>query len=193
MKSVKQGAEAIIYLDDDIIIKDRITKGYRIREIDERLRKYRTRAEIKLLRKAGIKVLHSNDEMKISMEYINGTLLKNVKLNKEICCLIGRKIKELHDKGIIHGDLTTANMILKKNEICFIDFGLGFFSDKIEDKAVDLYLLKQVFKSEYDDFDELFKWVLEAYDDKKVMERLGKVEGRGRYKNKLSRELLHLK
>ena len=71
----------------------------------------------------------------------------------------------------------------------FIDFGLGFFSNKIEDKAVDLHLLKQALESKhFKKWDENFKEVLKNYkiskDSEKVLERLKKVESRGRYKDK---------
>jgi Kae1-associated kinase Bud32 len=94
----------------------------------------------------------------------------------------------MHDKDIIHGDLTTSNMILKE-KVYFIDFGLGFNSTRIEDKAVDLHLLRQAFESKhYKHFEEFFKEVLEGYklskNWKEVLNRLEKVEMRGRYKRK---------
>ena len=51
MKIIKQAAEAIIYKNNDRVIKERISKGYRIKYIDDKLRKFRTRREAKLLEK----------------------------------------------------------------------------------------------------------------------------------------------
>ncbi len=64
---------------------------------------------------------------------------------------IGNLIGKMHNQNIIHGDLTTSNMIVNSNEkkIYFIDFGLSFFSEKIEDKAVDLHLLKRALESKH--------------------------------------------
>jgi len=105
---------------------------------------------------------------------------------------VGGKIAKMHDKDIIHGDLTTSNMIIRNpslstRKVYFVDFGLGFDSKKIEDKAVDLYLLKQALESKhYKHFEESFKEVIEGYklskNWKEVLNRLKKVEKRGRYK-----------
>ncbi|MDD5331327.1 MAG: KEOPS complex kinase/ATPase Bud32 [Candidatus Nanoarchaeia archaeon] len=192
MKIIQQGAEAIIYRDNNKIIKDRIKKDYRIKEIDEKLRKFRTRREARVLEKINInkpKLISVDDkDMKIEMEFIKGDLLKDVfdkiKNRKEICNQIGKQIKRMHDSNIIHGDLTTSNMILKNKEVYFVDFGLSFFSDKIEDKAVDLHLLKQAIRAKhYKNFYESFEEIFNAYDpSKEFLRRFEKVESRGRYK-----------
>jgi len=197
MKLIAQGAEAILIKEGNYLIKERIKKSYRIDDIDIKLRKYRTRSEAKLLNKVdnSPKVFDVDEkEMKIKMEFIDGKLIKNILDNlhsdKRNLLLreIGGKIAKMHDNDIIHGDLTTSNMILK-NKIYFIDFGLGFVSNKIEDKAVDLHLLRQALESKhYRHFEESFKEVLEGYklskNWKEVLNRLEKVERRGRYKNK---------
>src|SRR3989344_3393516 len=195
MKILKQGAESVILLDKNKIIKHRIKKSYRIKEIDDKIRKSRTKSEAKLLEKASInapKVLNVDDkEMKIEMEYINGDLLKNIfddlkeKERLELCKTLGEEISKLHSRDIIHGDLTTSNLILKDNKIYFIDFGLGFFSSKLEDKAVDLRLLKQALESKhYRSFPESYNEILKHYKHKDVLKRLEKVESRGRYKER---------
>jgi TP53 regulating kinase-like protein len=195
MKIIKQAAEAIIYRNNDIVIKERIKKGYRIKYIDDKLRKSRTRREAKLLEKVdnAPKVFSVNDKkMTIEMEFIDGKLIKDIldkaKNRNELLKEIGQSIAKMHDDNIIHGDLTTSNMILK-DKVYFIDFGLGFVSHKIEDKAVDLHLLKQALESKhYLHFEESFKSVLEGYktskNSKDVVERLKSVEKRGRYKRK---------
>ena len=189
MKIIKQGAEAIIYLDNNKIIKDRIEKDYRVKEIDLKLRKTRTKKELKLLEKLSFtpKVIFYKDN-KIEMEFIDGHLIKDVLENSPkfdlICKLIGKQIKEMHDKNIIHGDLTTSNMILRDNKLYFIDFGLGFVSNRIEDKAVDLHLLKQALESKhYRIFDKAFYLILKSYNpNKELIKRIEKIEKRGRYK-----------
>jgi|SRR3989344_6252896 len=207
MELVQIGAEAVLTKENNKLIKYRVSKGYRLKEIDEKLRKFRTRRESKILEKLDFvpKVFSSDDKnMKIIMEFVNGELVKNVldglneKERKEICEKIGEQIGEMHDLGIIHGDLTTSNMIIRvlplstqKKEIVFIDFGLGLFSKKLEDKATDLRLFRQALESKhYKVFDESYKAVLDGYkkseNSKEVLKWLEeKVEKRGRYKRKV--------
>lgn len=193
---IARGAEAVLYRFKDVLVKDRIMKDYRLKEIDLKLRKTRTKKEANLMQKIDFapKVIEV-EEYRIKMEFIDGVLLKNVldELNeherKKIMVLAGEQIAKMHDMNIIHGDLTTSNIILKDSKTWFIDFGLGFVSVKIEDKAVDLHLLKQALEAKhYMHFEESFKSVLEGYKKSKnyneVMERLKKVESRGRYKGK---------
>ena len=198
-KIIQHGAEALIILKENII-KRRIKKSYRISEIDEKIRKQRTRSEAKLLEKAykiisTPKMINANEERKeIAMEFINGKRISEC-LNSfskirqlKICGQIGREVAKLHDLNIIHGDLTTSNMILKKSEIYFIDFGLGFISHKPEDKAVDLHLLREALEAKhFENWELLINEVFENYkkskDSKIVFERLKKVEKRGRYKH----------
>ena len=198
MKIIKQGAEAVIKLSKNKIIKERIRKNYRIKEIDDKLRKFRTRREGNILKKAVFtnvpKVYNIDDKnMIIEMEYIKGILIKDF-LNKnnlndilKISNLLGSEIAKLHDNEIIHGDLTTTNLIIKNEKIYFIDFGLALISHKSEDKAVDLYLLKQALTSSFPQISEqVFNIILQSYHAHKqyheVLERLKKVEKRGRYK-----------
>ena len=195
MKILKQGAESIIILDKGKIIKHRIKKSYRIKEIDEKIRKSRTRSEAKLLEKSPVrvpKILNVDEkDMKIEMQYLNGELLKDIfdKLKEKerlsLCKTLGEEISKLHSAEIIHGDLTTSNLILKDDKLYFIDFGLGFFSNKTEDKAVDLRLLKQALESKhYKSFPKSYNKILKHYKHKDVLKRLEKVEGRGRYKER---------
>ena len=200
-KILQQGAEAVIFRKDGVVIKKRLKKSYRIKEIDDKIRKLRTRSESKLLIKASkiisVPKLILTDEItkSLTMDFIDGKKLSehlndfDLKKQKIVFCEIGKSISKLHDSNIIHGDLTTSNMILKNKEVYFIDFGLGFQSHKIEDKAVDLHLLKQALEAKhFKTWEILFKEILKSYstskDSKKVLERLKAVEKRGRYKGK---------
>ena len=198
---IQQGAEALILKEKNQVIKRRTKKSYRIPEIDEKISKYRTRSESKLLKKAyelikTPEITRTDEKTKeIFMEFIDGKKLSdhldNFSLEKqrEICGKIGKNVAKLHERDIIHGDLTTSNMILKNNKVYFIDFGLGFISHKIEDKAVDLHLLKEAlearhFKHWKELLEEVFNEYNKSKDAKKVFEQLKKVEKRGRYKKK---------
>ncbi len=195
MEIIAKGAEAAIYRIGDGIVKERISKGYRLQEIDESLRKKRTRSEARLMRearRAGILVpqITAEDKYKIEMEFIDG----NKAMDEldwgnmiKICRLIGESIGKMHSFNIIHGDLTTSNMIVKEGKLYFIDFGLGFQSSRIEDKAVDLRLLKQALQSTHHEIAEkAWKIILKAYqnncsDASEVIRTLDKIQKRGRY------------
>src|SRR3989344_1940971 len=200
MEIISQGAEAIIIKEKNNVLKKRIKKSYRIQEIDERLRKTRTRRETKILKRARDlipvpKILDFCDkDMTIKMEFIDGLKLSealdSLKNKYEIAELIGKQIAILHNNNIIHGDLTTSNMLLKKDKLYFIDFGLSYIDEKTEHKAVDLHLIKQALESKhYLYFEDLFKSVLKGYRNNSnnyeaIMQRLLSVESRGRYKRK---------
>jgi TP53 regulating kinase-like protein len=197
MKSniIGRGAEAILIQKGEFLVKDRIKKSYRLSSLDEKLRKQRTKKEAKLLEKAAElicvpRVLGTDEKEKIEMEFIEGKKLSEwldkLENAEEICLQIGRNAAKLHDSNIIHGDLTTSNMILKGDKVFFIDFGLGFNSERIEDKAVDLHLLRQALEAKhFNNWEKLFEAVLKGYDSKdkeNILEQLKKVEARGRYK-----------
>lgn len=196
MKKIYQGAEAVLYLDKDVLIKERIKKNYRLEQIDTDLRKGRTRHEVKILNKLlkhGLNVpeVYENDDYIIKMQYLKGPCLKDV-LSKENnlinAQLVAKFLTKMHELNVIHGDLTTSNMLVVDDKIYFIDFGLSFISDKIEDKAVELHLLKRALDSRHSVFSqEMFDEIVKNYlvDNKKeILKRFEKVEGRGRNKNK---------
>jgi TP53 regulating kinase and related kinases len=197
MIKIAQGAEAIIYKDNNDIIKERFSKKYRLAHLDESLRKFRTRREAKILGK--LESLNfpapklkgfSDKRMSIVMDFVPGEKLKDIvdETNFELLAQqIGEQVNTLHNTDIIHGDLTTSNMIVNK-EVNFIDFGLSFFSDKTEDKAVDLFLLDRALEStHFALYPHIFTKVLEGYKKNNpraqaVLERLKAVQKRGRNK-----------
>jgi len=204
MKLIKQGAEAKLFLTklnyQEVIIKDRIKKEYRIKQIDEKIRKSRTSQESNLLIQAkrfGVstpKIFEVDKKgYKIVMEYIEGERIKELlnrsdkKTIKNVCLEIGRSIGRLHSAGIIHGDLTTSNMILKDENIYFIDFGLGFFSRKIEDQGTDLMLLQEALKSTHFKimdicWNEIIKGYKSVYSKaEKTLKKVEEIEKRARY------------
>ncbi|MEK6947324.1 MAG: KEOPS complex kinase/ATPase Bud32 [Nanoarchaeota archaeon] len=195
---IAQGAEAKLFLEDGRILKERFAKTYRIKEIDDKLRGSRTRREAKILQKLEMinfpapKLIKSDEKEQILIEKIDGKLVKDILEKKDYNHLseeIGKKVAILHNNLIIHGDLTTSNMIYSK-EVYFIDFGLSFFSEKAEDKAVDLHLLKEALESKhYKIWEKAFKIVLESYKKEankshETLKRLEAVEKRGRYRAK---------
>lgn len=199
MKEIARGAEAVLFRDNSKLVKDRIRKGYRIPELDTRIRRLRTRREERLLDRAqrsGVdtpRVLDSG-ESELVMEFVEGERIKDCfnsypKPKRELVCkLIGEAVAKLHSAGIVHGDLTTSNMILKDNNLFLIDFGLGRMSERIEDQAVDLFLLFEALKSTHFEYlNGAWQYILKAYRQNykragEALLRLEKIKKRRRYK-----------
>ncbi|MCX8176371.1 MAG: KEOPS complex kinase/ATPase Bud32 [Candidatus Bathyarchaeota archaeon] len=208
MVLLRRGAEANIYLASfmgfKVVVKRRGSKSYRIREVDCKVREYRTMHEARLLsevKKFGVPTpaiyFVDRENFDIIMEYVEGVRLKDYLQNtkeidalKEACFKFGYLIGKLHKNGIIHGDLTTSNVILtEKMKMFLIDFGLGFYSDDVETQGVDLHLLKQVFESFHHNIAaESFKAVLSGYGKvvgnrkREIIEKkLKEIKSRGRY------------
>lgn len=198
---LKRGAEAEIHLTEflgrDAIAKLRVPKTYRNKRIDDILRKNRTKSEVRLMsevKKYGVStpIIYdvSVDEHMIVMQYINGKRVKDIlnnvseKKRKKICYMIGESVGKMHTNNIIHGDLTTSNMILLNDKIFFIDFGLGEKNSEIEAKGVDLHVMMEGFEGAHSEVDA-FGYVLGAYKsyDKKdiVVKRMYEISRRGRY------------
>jgi TP53 regulating kinase-like protein len=194
-KIIQQGAEAIISLENNQIIKNRVKKGYRLPALDEKLRKKRTKSEAKIIEKLNqiinVPKIISVAENEIMMEFLDGKKLSQDLESldyKSICKKIAETIAKLHDQDIIHGDLTTSNMIFKDEKVYLIDFGLAFHSHRIEDKAVDLHLIKQALDAKHFSIaEECFKIILENYNaikSEEIIDRIKKIESRGRYKER---------
>ena len=189
---IAKGAESNIvktaYLGESAVLKDRIPKGYRIREIDDKIRKARTKEEAKLLsdaKRAGVRtpVLYDIDleNKSIVMEAIDGPMLKDV-IDDELAFKIGEEIAKLHSADIIHGDITTSNILLEDEKMVFIDFGLGRYSALNEDKAVDLIVLKKSLQSiDYNLALRYFDLVLKGYGNESIVNTISDIESRGRY------------
>ncbi|NVM01877.1 MAG: Kae1-associated serine/threonine protein kinase [Candidatus Helarchaeota archaeon] len=200
---IKKGAEAYLYKENwyekQIIRKFRRPKSYRILELDQQIRTYRTIHEAKLLaeaRKVGVPtpIVYQVDipNTTIIMEFIEGERIKELFLSSndsmEICMTIGNLVGRLHNNGIVHGDLTTSNMILSRNKLFLIDFGLGDFSNSIEAFGVDLHLLRRAlesthFKNAKKFFQEIQDEYIREMDSKgyEVINRLEEILTRGRY------------
>ena len=204
---LKKGAEASLFLEQwhgrKVIMKKRLPKGYRLPELDERIRSYRTVHEPQLMhqsKEAGVPtptiLMVDVKEANIIMEYIEGEQVKQIlhtlttEQRRKMCNHIGVLIGNLHNHGVIHGDLTTSNMILTSHgRIVFVDFGLGEFSTELEARGVDLHLMKRAFQStHYQYAKEGFEAVMAGYTEvvgeelaKDVSEKIEEIEARGRY------------
>ncbi|MEM2713872.1 MAG: KEOPS complex kinase/ATPase Bud32 [Candidatus Pacearchaeota archaeon] len=206
MAEIARGAEAVLYRSNGKLLKIRESKEYRHKEIDVELRKYRTRHEARIIQRLShiipVPIVYevNEDSSKIVMEFIEGKKLSESlesfsHAEREIIATqVGESIALMHNVGIIHGDLTTSNMIYREGKVYFIDFGLAFHSQRIEDKAVDIYLLIQALKAKhYKIWRTFVEAILKAYFKKvdngqAIKAQLAKVEARRRYKGKATKE-----
>ncbi|KAI5819730.1 kinase-like domain-containing protein [Pyronema omphalodes] len=226
---IKQGAEALVYKTTYLLptipalLKHRPRKPYRHPTLDLRLTKHRCLSEARLLtrcRGLGIPVpaVYFVDEARgeIYMEWISGRSIREVldgmiaegrkeEVN-DLMKKMGQVVAKLHQNDIVHGDLTTSNVMVRGErksgllaeatmekvdaEVVLIDLGLGMMSTQEEDKAVDLYVLERAFLSTHPQAEDLFQDVLAAYEGsfkgaKAVMRRLADVRMRGRKRSML--------
>jgi TP53 regulating kinase-like protein len=202
---LKKGAEADLFLIDwygsRAISKIRTRSTYRHPVLDNELRRQRTIREAVMLAKvkdAGIRspYLYFLDTLhdELIMEYVDGVSLKDV-LSSGLAFKIGECIGKLHLKNIIHGDVTTSNFILDRSsngkniKLVMIDFGLSFYSQRLEDMASDIRMFKEVLSSVHHDlFDLAYRSFIDAYLSNttnergmKILRKVKEIERRGRY------------
>ncbi|KAI9311654.1 tp53rk protein [Dichotomocladium elegans] len=209
---IKQGAEARVYhlpsfltAPEGCIAKERFPKLYRHPDLDRQLTAKRVVQEARCLykcKKSGIDTptLYFVDvpASTIYMERISGITVKQRLLNSQatsyadidtdlLAQKIGTSLGKMHAQDVVHGDLTTSNLMLRdgSDALVVIDFGLSYVSVFPEDKAVDLYVLERAFSSTHPNTAELFEKILENYakiykQSKAVLRKLDEVRLRGR-------------
>ncbi|KAM6979960.1 EKC/KEOPS complex subunit TP53RK [Aplochiton taeniatus] len=212
---LKQGAEARVYramfLGKPTIVKERFPKLYRHPILDEKLTHRRTVQEVRAIlrcRKAGISapVVYFVDYNSHAIfledivgsitvrDHIASTQLSQTKPGEQLDLLakkIGQILARMHDEDVVHGDLTTSNMLLRTSadngemDLVLIDFGLSYISALPEDKGVDMYVLEKAFLSTHPNTEALFEKLLKSYtaSSKKstaVIKKLNEVRLRGR-------------
>ena len=131
----------------------------------------------------------------ISRHDLSGVLGRMHNVNEDLSRVSGK----MHDNNIIHGDLTTSNMLLRQSplrddandgdrrpDVVMIDFGLGYVESVAEDKAVDLYVLERALLSTHPRTERFFQALLDSYQitcgkqAQEVMRKLDEVRLRGR-------------
>ena len=206
---VKQGAEARVYAADffgkPAIVKERFVKGYRVAALDDKLTHRRMGQEVRSMarcRRHGVPapaVFHLDMQGRVIVmeritdgilmkDYIAGLDLEN---DNALLChvseLTGRVLARMHDIDVVHGDLTTSNMVYDADadRLTLIDFGLSFVSSLAEDKGVDLYVLERALLSTHPGTEHCFRALLRSYAESSsnsgpVVQKLDEVRLRGR-------------
>jgi TP53 regulating kinase-like protein len=194
---VKKGAEADIYVTEwagsKAVSKVRAPKPYRHPELDLAIRKHRTIHEanfISAAKAAGVMspFVHFVDPInaEIIMEFVEGDNVRDA-ITPDLCREMGRYAALLHASNIIHGDLTTSNFITDK-KLVLLDFGLSYYSERTEDMATDIRLIKEVFTSAHIAVKKAFPRFVDGYASvagkkrtDKILENVKEIEQRGRY------------
>ncbi|KAF9085733.1 TP53 regulating kinase [Mortierella sp. GBA35] len=210
---IKQGAEAKVYLapfcERQAIIKERFTKAYRHPTLDKKLTSRRVVQEARCLSRCQKAMIDTptvymvdTENYLIYMEYIEGTSVRDYLVTPEghteeaqtkVAQGIGRALGLMHNIDVVHGDLTTSNLLMRQEtggSVVLIDFGLSYVSQLIEDKAVDLYVLERAFSSTHPNTEVMFEQILKAYGEngkasKQILKKLEDVRMRGRKRSML--------
>jgi TP53 regulating kinase and related kinases len=208
VKLLYRGAEADVFrgewCGEPAVYKMRKPLPYRLPELDTQIRSQRTVHEAQMLHQsklAGVSAPHlyylSPPEALLVMEYVKGerlrTLLLKADLTKERVEALGdgfgRSIAKLHAAGIMHGDLTTSNVIVDGDALSLVDFGLAVHSQRLEDQAVDLRLIKETLTGAHHAVSKPFMQAfLSGYSSvlgkaraAAATRKLAEIERRGRY------------
>jgi TP53 regulating kinase-like protein len=197
---VRKGAEADIFLTEwhgrRAVSKVRTPKPYRHKDLDSSIRRRRTVHEanfISAAKRAGVQspFIYFVDPInsEIIMEFVEGTNVREM-VSPSLCREIGMCAATLHSAGIMHGDLTTSNFIKASHDgrLVLLDFGLAYYSERTEDAATDIRLIKEVFGSAHVRVREAFGEFVRGYASvagrkrtEKVLENVHEIEQRGRY------------
>ncbi len=182
------GAEATVRIEKDRVVKTRFPKAYRLPELDAALRKQRSRREARLLRRLfnviRVPAVLEESEDTLVLEKIDGEPLKR-HVTIQRCEQAGALVGKMHSVQIIHGDLTTSNILVEhvgkqKERIALVDFGLSYPSHKLEDFATDVHVFEELVSTEcFDAFCKGYQATQPKAKD--VAARLEKLKGRGRY------------
>ena len=185
-----QGAEATVSFENGRVLKERNTREYRHPQLDERLRRERTRQEARLTseaRRCGVPtpLLWDIDPATttLTLQHVGDSDLREA-LTAAHVETVAEHLARIHESGFVHGDPTTRNVRVGDEGVFLIDFGLGYYTDDPEDHAMDLHVLWQSLDGTTDDADRLWAAAEEAYvavGDETVLETLEEIEGRGRY------------
>ncbi len=204
---IKIGAEAALFRFEwngfSIVAKKRIPKSYRHPTLDFKIRSARTSHEAKLMHAAktlGVPCpsifLVDRSENTLYMEHIDGRQLKTIipeaptDLLRSLGEKVGRHVGLMHGGGIVHGDLTTSNIIMNdKGETFFVDFGLGDFSTEVEERSIDVHLMRRALQSSHysasdsflSGFEKGYTEVVGRRVSSEVFQRMEEILSRGRY------------
>ena len=179
-----RGAEAIVTFEDGLVRKRRVRKGYRHENIDEKLIAQRTRTEAAILQRLegirGVPRLISVEESDLLLERVEAEPYAGQPIARALAHLI----HDVHERGVTHADVSPKNVLVSE-QVYLIDYGLASFSDRIEDRAYDLFMTNETFSAYAGFAEELISAYRELLEDPTSFdERMERIGTRGRHKKK---------
>ncbi|MDE1869284.1 MAG: Kae1-associated serine/threonine protein kinase [Candidatus Micrarchaeota archaeon] len=190
MRLISEGAEAQILsaevLGISAVVKRRIRKEYRARQLDEAIMSSRAKTEARILALATTNGINAPvvlliDGFDLYMSRIDG--VRPGRLSKTQAREAGIILSKLHNLGIAHGDFTPANLLVSGGKLYVIDFGLAEITRSIEEKALDLLLMnRSVGMAAAKSF--LSGYSTSSAEHTKVVRKLKEIEMRGRYQSR---------
>jgi Kae1-associated kinase Bud32 len=200
---IAKGSESFLYKGSFInlqcVIKERKSKKYRIKRIDEEIRLSRMRLEARIIKaclrsKINVPAVYGVElkERKLILEYISGKSLSEYTNHHQYFFQLGREVAKLHALHIIHSDLSPLNVIISNDDILYlIDFGLAYFSEELKDKIMDLFIFQGSLKllninteesaTLFDSFQNGYAELTDANQHVKMLQELESLAKKGRY------------
>lgn len=208
-KVIHQGAEATVtagsWMGKSAVLKMRKPRGYRTPHLDRKLTRQRLTVEARALGRLQYHNLSAPSIIDLDLEQgwilmskIEGITLFDYLNNKnnlisEKIKLFGASIRELHEIGISHGDLTTHNVLIDNGgNLSLIDFGLAKILPELEHLGLDLQVLNECLTASHSEYENAVEDMVEGYlsaDSEKedvisapeVISRFNEIRGRVRY------------
>ncbi|MAS01545.1 MAG: Kae1-associated kinase Bud32 [Euryarchaeota archaeon] len=208
-KVLHQGAEATVtagsWMGKSAVLKMRKPRGYRTPHLDRKLTRQRLTVEARALGRLQYHNLSAPSIIDLDLEQgwilmskIEGITLFDYLNNKnnlisEKIKLFGATIRELHEIGISHGDLTTHNVLIDNGgNLSLIDFGLAKILPELEHLGLDLQVLNECLTASHSEYENAVEDMVEGYlsaDSEKedvisapeVISRFNEIRGRVRY------------
>lgn len=208
-KVIHQGAEATVtagsWMGKSAVLKMRKPRGYRTPHLDRKLTRQRLTVEARALGRLQYHNLSAPSIIDLDLEQgwilmskIEGITLFDYLNNKnnlisEKIKLFGATIRELHEIGISHGDLTTHNVLIDNGgNLSLIDFGLAKILPELEHLGLDLQVLNECLTASHSEYENAVEDMVEGYlsaDSEKedvisapeVISRFNEIRGRVRY------------
>ncbi|MEM2021176.1 MAG: Kae1-associated kinase Bud32 [Zestosphaera sp.] len=202
---VALGAEAVLlracYGVLPSVYKVRVSKPYRDRRLDSVLVRGRSETEARILAELRLRGLNvpalyyvDVDKGLIVMEFVDGVLLRDLVLSgssrvPKYLSDLGVMVAKIHDAGVVHGDLTTSNVVVRGDDVYLIDFGLARYSRRLEDLATDLHLfIRAVESTHFSSKEVLLRNFVKGYSSVKgreftdaLLSKVKEIRLRGRY------------
>ncbi|HIC50945.1 MAG: Kae1-associated kinase Bud32 [Candidatus Thalassarchaeum betae] len=206
-KVLHEGAEATVtsgsWLGKPAVLKMRRPRGYRHPDLDRSLTRQRLSVEARVLGRLQTREFPSPAVYDLDIEEgwmllsrIDGRplydALKDDSADAASTTPVGALIRNLHEAGISHGDMTTHNILVDTaGALYLIDFGLARISPELEHLGIDLQVLNECLTASHSEHEGAVQSMVDGYlaadaggavaSAEEVVARFNAIRGRVRY------------